>query len=105
MKRFFALLLGFMICFVFTTVNANTGTQNKDVGITCVNQVFTSETLIVNYSFAQTETIQQSIYAGGYDTEIGLINRNLFNFKLQTTKANNQFRQSIFRHGIGKINI
>ena len=105
MKRLFALLLGFMICFVFTTVNANTRTQNKDVGITCVNQVFTPESFIVSYSFAQKETIQESIYSGGYDTGIGLINRNLFNFNIKTTKANNQFKQVIFRHGIGKINI
>jgi len=102
MKRFFALLCGLMFCFVFTTVNSMASTQNKDVGITCVNQVFTPETFSVTIPFEKQSEVQQ-IYTGGYDTGIGLVNSKSYIY-IQTLASNEQYFIGVYRHGVGKIN-
>ena len=103
MKNLFALLLGLMFCFVFTTVNAATQTQNKDVGITCVNQVFTPATSIENTIIFQKASDVKQIYSGSYDSGIGLINREYVNYT-QTLDSDNQIYQRAYRQGIGKLN-
>jgi len=100
MKRFFALLCGLMFCFVFTTVNSMASTQNKDVGITCVNQVFTPETFSVTIPFEKQSEVQQ-IYTGGYDTGIGLVNSKSYIYT-QNLASNEQYFIRVHRHGIGK---
>jgi hypothetical protein len=102
MKRFFALLCGLMFCFVFTTVNSIASTQNKDVGITCVNQVFTPETFNTTIPFEKQSDVQQ-IYAGGYDTGIGLLNSKSYIYT-QNLASNEQYFIRVHRHGIGKTN-
>ena len=115
MKSVFQILMAFMLCFLFSTVGqAKSQTTNKDVGITCVNQVFTPATLSIDYAFTQSNaTIEanytvtkksdvQQIYAGCYDSGIGLINRESINYT-QTLASEKQIYQKVYRHGIGKL--